>query len=283
MAGSGSGAIGGFYTLILDGVSAHPHANMVQTGGRMNPMRILVVDDEVPARDRLRRLLSDTDGVYRVAGEASDGSRALELCRSQQIDVVLMDVQTSGVDGLEVARELAVLEPPPAVILVTARKDCALEAYEHRVADYLVKPVRRERLMEALERVQTPTRPQCAALAEQSSGDGRRRQISAHYRGGVRSVRVEDILYLRAEHKYVTVRHTGGDLLVDESLRTLEQEFPDLFLRVHRNALVARDRIAGLERRPDGAVVLFLHDCEETLAVSRRHLPEVRRGLRDGD
>jgi two-component system response regulator AlgR len=221
-----------------------------------------------------------------VAGEASDGSRALELCRSQQIDVVLMDVQTSGMDGLEVARELAVLEPPPAVILVTARKDCALAAYEHRVTDYLVKPVRRERLMEALKRVQTPTRPQCAVLAEQTEHaelDGRRRQISAHYRGGVRSVRIEDILFLRAEHKYVTVRHHDGELLIDDSLRTLEQEFPDLFLRVHRNALVARNRIAGLDKRADGGVILSLHDCEETLAVSRRHLPEVRRCLREGD
>jgi two-component system, LytTR family, response regulator AlgR len=249
-------------------------------------MKILVVDDESPARERLRRLLSETDGDYELAGEASDGLEAVALCKSGQIDLVLLDVQMPGMTGLEAARELAVLEPPPAVILVTAYEQYALAAFEHQVADYLVKPVRRERLIEALRRAQTLTRPQCAALGVQTEPEEqtpRRRQISAHYRGGLRTVQIEDVIYLQAEHKYVTVRHTGGELLVDESLRSLEDEFSDLFLRIHRNALVARARVSGLEKGSDGMSMVRLRDCSERLPVSRRHLAEVRRWMRGGD
>jgi two-component system response regulator AlgR len=110
-----------------------------------------------------------------------------------------------------------------------------------------------------------------------------RRQISAYYRGALRTVQIEDVIYLRAEHKYVTLRHTAGELLIDESLRALEQEFAELFLRIHRNALVARARVRGLEKRADGASFMSLQDCPEQLAVSRRHLAEVRRWIRGGD
>jgi two-component system response regulator AlgR len=251
-------------------------------------MKILVVDDESPARERLRRLLAETDGDYELAGEASDGLEAVALCKSGQIDLVLLDVQMPGMTGLQAARELADLEPPPAVILVTAYEQYALAAFENQVADYLVKPVRRERLIEALRRAQTLTRPQCAALGvrtepEVPAQNARRRQISAHYRGGLRTVQIEDVIYLQAEHKYVTVRHTGGELLVDESLRSLEEEFPDLFLRIHRNALVARAQVSGLEKGSDGISMVRLRDCSERLPVSRRHLAEVRRWMRGGD
>lgn len=247
-------------------------------------MNILVVDDEAQARERLRRLLADTDGRYTLAGEAADGLQAIEICKTQRIDLVLLDVQIPGMNGLDTARTLAALDPAPAVILVTAFKHDALEAFGDQSAGYLVKPVCGARLNEALRRVQNRTQsPSAVSVAETDSNrphTARRREISAHYRGGLRTVKVEDILYLRAEHKYVTVRHIGGELLVDESLRALEQEFADLFLRIHRNALVARDRVAGLEKRADGTSLMRLKDCPERLPVSRRHLAEVRRRMR---
>ncbi len=246
-------------------------------------MKVLVVDDESPARQRLVRMLSEIQGNYELAGEATDGIEALEQCRSKPVDVVLLDVQMPGMNGLEAAKEIARIQPPPAVILVTAYEQYALAAFEHQVEDYLVKPVRRERLQEALERVRVPTRPQRTALSNQEDlHPGRRHFLSAHYRGGLQTVPIENIIYLQAEHKYVTVRHTGGEILVDESLKSLEDEFPDLFVRVHRNALVAKSRLSGLSKGSDGGVEVRLRDCSEHLPVSRRHLAEIRRWLRNG-
>lgn len=246
-------------------------------------MKVLVVDDEFPARQRLIRMLSELEGRYELTGQAADGIEALELCRSKPVDVVLLDVQMPGMSGLDAAAEMARLQPPPAVILVTAFEQYALAAFEHKVEDYLVKPVRRERLQEALERVRVTTRPQRDTLAhEEESPSKRRRSLSAHYRGGLQTVPIENIIYLQAEHKYVTVRHTGGELLVDESLKSLEEEFPDLFLRIHRNALVAKSRLSGLEKTTDGGTEVHLLQCTERLPVSRRHLAEIRRWLRAG-
>jgi two-component system, LytTR family, response regulator AlgR len=247
------------------------------------PMKVLVVDDESPARQRLIRMLSEMQGDYEIAGEASDGIEAVELCRSKPVDVVLLDVQMPGMNGLEVAKEITQVQPPPAVILVTAYEQYALAAFEHQVEDYLVKPVRRERLQEALERVRVPTRPQRIALSNKEDlYPGRRHFLSAHYRGGLQTVPIENIIYLQAEHKYVTVRHTGGEILVDESLKSLEDEFPDLFVRIHRNALVSKSRLTGLSKTSDGGVEVRLRDCAEHLPVSRRHLADIRRWLRNG-
>lgn len=246
-------------------------------------MKVLVVDDEAPARQRLIRLIDELDGDYEVVGEAADGFEAVEQAGSRPVDVVLLDVQMPGMTGLDAAKALAELDPPPAVILVTAYEQYALAAFEHKVEDYLVKPVRRERLQAALERVSVPTRPQRSALEHaQSATPGRRRTISAHYRGGLQTVPIEDIVYLQADNKYVTVRHTGGEILIDESLKSLEEEFPDIFLRIHRNALVAKSRLYGLEKGNDGGTEVRLRDCAERLPVSRRHLPDIRRWLRAG-
>jgi two-component system response regulator AlgR len=251
-------------------------------------MNILVVDDEAQARERLRTLLlADIDGGYTLAGEASDGLQAIEICKSQRIDLVLLDVQIPGMNGLDTAQTLAALDPAPAVILVTAFEHETLDALGNQLAGCLVKPVCRERLLEALLRVRNPTTTRgVAAAVELDRKPARsppRRGISAHYRGGLRTVPIEDVIYLRAEHKYVTVRHVDGELLVDDSLRALEQEFAELFLRIHRNALVARDRVSGLEKRSDGGAYIRLRDCPEQLQVSRRHLPEVRRWVRRDD
>ena len=244
-------------------------------------MKILVVDDEAPARERLRRLIEELGDGYEVVGEATNGEMALAAAKESDADLVLMDQMMPGMSGLDAAAALAELDPPPAVVLVTAHPEYALDAFEHNVADYLVKPVRRERLKAALDRLPRMTRPQRAIL-ERPDGSGRRRHLSAHYRGGVQTVQVEEVLYLLAEQKYVTVRHASGRMLIDESLKSLEQEFPERFVRIHRNALVAIEQLVGLEKAADGASLAVLAGCEERLPVSRRHLPEIRRFLRHG-
>jgi two-component system response regulator AlgR len=246
-------------------------------------LRILIVDDETPARERLHRLLTELDGDYEIAGEAADGKEALAKCRQGAIDLVLLDINMPEMNGLEVAGHLAELDPPPAVILVTAYGEHALEAFERRVDDYLVKPVRKERLDKALHSARIPSRPQRAVLAGGQEGEPQRRgQLTAHYRGGLRAVPIEEVIYLQAEHKYVTVRYAEGSMLVEESLKSLEREFDDLFMRIHRNALVARRCLAGLEKGTDGMSFANLRGCDERLPISRRHLPEIRRWLRFG-
>jgi two-component system response regulator AlgR len=246
-------------------------------------MNILVVDDEPHARQRLCRLIEELNSGYRVIAEAAHGEEALALCAEHTIDCVLLDIQMPGMDGLEVASHLEELDPPPAVILVTAYQEHALEAFAHKVQDYLVKPVRRERLHEALQRVRVPTRAQHAAIAAAQAGrPHRRNHIAAHYRGSLQTIPISEIIYLLADQKYVTVRHEKGDLLVDEALTALEDEFPDLFMRIHRNALVARSHLIGLDKGPEGSTLVRLRGCAERLPVSRRHLSEVRRWLRGG-
>ncbi|MEA3274218.1 MAG: LytTR family DNA-binding domain-containing protein [Pseudomonadota bacterium] len=246
-------------------------------------MRILLVDDELPARERLRRLLAELDDNYRVVGEAENGEAALELCNKRAVDLVLLDIRMPGMDGLEAATRMAELVPPPTVILVTAYQDYALDAFACRVEDYLVKPVRLERLRAALERARVPTRPQRAALVEARPQPSRRRgQLTAHYRGGLQTVPIGEVIYLQAEQKYVIARHPAGQILVDESLRSLEEEFSDLFMRIHRSTLVARKHVAGFDKAADGSCLLSMRGCDERLSISRRHLSEVRRWLRSG-
>ncbi|MBK1649244.1 LytR/AlgR family response regulator transcription factor [Rhabdochromatium marinum] len=243
-------------------------------------MKILLVDDEAHARQRLRRLLEELDGDYTVVGEADNGREALRCCSATNADLVLLDIRMPGIDGLEVAEHLARLNPPPAVILTTAYQEYALEAFEYQVANYLLKPVRSKRLREALEALRVVTRPQQQA-SDAALAAAPRQHLSAHYRGDMQRVAIDDILYLQAEQKYVTVYHPDGKLLLDESLKTLEEEFPHHFLRIHRSALVSRQRLTGLEKGADGRVLAVLDGTEQRLPVSRRHLARVRRFLRE--
>ncbi|MBK5967628.1 MULTISPECIES: LytR/AlgR family response regulator transcription factor [Thiorhodovibrio] len=244
-------------------------------------MKILIVDDEAHARERLRRLIGELDGDYQLVAEADNGADALRRCVETNADLVLLDIRMPGIDGLSAAEQLARLNPPPAVILITAYPEYALEAFEHQVANYLVKPVRGERLREALERLHVVTRPQQQPPEDGSTPSASpRRYLSAQYRGGVQTVAVEDILFLQAEQKYVTVHHGSGKLLIDESLKTLEQEFPGRFLRIHRSTLVCARRLIGLDKSPDGGILAVLDGSDQRLPVSRRHLPNVRRFLR---
>lgn len=244
-------------------------------------LRTLIVDDEAPARERLRRMLEEIEDVT-VVGEAANGQEALAHCASLDPDVVLLDVRMPGMDGIEAARHLGALDAPPAVIFTTAYDEYALQAFETQAVGYLVKPVRREKLLRAIRHAARVAGPQLVRLAEQSQLGRRRAQVCARLGEQLKLVPVADVLYFNAGQKYVTMRHKGGRELIDESLRALEVEFAPDFIRVHRNSLVARQYVTAVERGPDGQLFVRLKDCEETLQVSRRHAAEALRQIRGG-
>lgn len=242
-------------------------------------MKIIIVDDEAPARDRLKRLVNDLGGEYSVAGEATNGIEALEIYEKVQPDVVLMDIRMPGMDGLEAAKHLSNQETPPAIIFTTAYGDHALEAFKSHAVDYLLKPIRKENLDEALKATKRMTRVQMSEFVEETKPEGRT-HICVRQRGNLELVGIEDIFYFFAEHKYVTLAHGGGTVLIEESLVSLEKEFGDRFLRIHRNCLVAVKQVQGLDKLPDGSHKAVLTDTEDKLEVSRRHLSTVRKLLR---
>ncbi|WJW75592.1 LytTR family DNA-binding domain-containing protein [Thiohalobacter sp. IOR34] len=240
-------------------------------------MRLLLVDDEALARDRLRRLLAELPDTE-VVGEAASGREALEQVERLQPDLVLMDIRMPEMDGLEAARHLAALPEPPAVIFTTAYGEHALEAFEAAALGYLVKPIRIERLAAALGNARRLTRAQAGRLEGES---GRARShLCVRQRGNLQLVPVADIRYFRADHKYVTVRTGSGELLIEESLKSLEEEFGARFVRVHRNALVARAFLQGLEKDAQGRLNVVLMGIDERLEVSRRHASALRRLLK---
>jgi len=242
-------------------------------------VRVLIVDDEQPARERLRTLLAEVGGVE-VAGEAATGVEALQLAAEQQPAVVLLDVRMPGMDGVEAAHHLASLATPPAVIFTTAFDEYALSAFDAQAIGYLLKPVRKEKLSAALARAERLTRARLHGLAE--PGGGPLTRIAARHRDGVRLIPLEEIYCFIADQKYTTVRHARGEDLIEDSLRALEEEHGDRFVRIHRNALVSTHHLDSIERAPDGGWLVRLRGCAEPLPVSRRmasHLRE-RYGFR---
>ncbi len=242
-------------------------------------MKILIVDDEALARERLRQLLGESAGAHECI-EAANGLEALAVSVTARPDVVLLDIRMPGMDGLETAAHLARLPEPPAVIFTTAYDEHALAAFDASAVDYLLKPVRAERLFQALSRAGMLHSAQVASLRRSPPASGRRSHVSIRSRDGLQLVPVDEIACLRADQKYVVVHWRGRELLLDEALKELEEEFGDVFLRVHRNALVARDHVLALERQPDGSTSVRLRDVPEGLPVSRRHLPGVRAALK---
>ena len=242
-------------------------------------MKILIVDDESLARTRLCELLRDSGGGHTVL-EAENGLVALELAQRECPDVVLLDIRMPGMGGLEAAIHLARLAHPPAIIFTTAYDEHALEAFEASAVDYLLKPVRAERLNQALARARLLRNAQVAELRRLQPDARQRTHLSIRTRDGLLLVPVDEIAYLRADQKYVAAAWRQREVLVDEPLRALEEEFADLFLRIHRNALVARDHMLALERAPDGTIVVRLRSVSEALPVSRRHVAGVRAELK---
>lgn len=245
-------------------------------------MRVLIVDDEPLGRERLHRMVEAVPGAE-VVGEAGDGRAALEACAALHPEVVLLDIRMPGMDGLETARHLATLPEGPAVVFVTAYGDYALQAFEAQAVDYLLKPVRAERLTQALDKARRLTASQLEAVAAADPEPLGRSHLSSTLHGNLTLVPVGDIIFLRAEQKYVVVRHVRGEALIEDSLTSLEAEYGPRFVRIHRNALVARAALEGLEKGADGTARVRLKGCEERLEISRRHLPELRKLLRSGD
>ncbi len=243
----------------------------------MSELKVFISDDEQPARERLRTLLEDLAAELptKVVGEARNGVEAIELLPPSGAQVLLLDIQMPGMGGLEVARHLARLAAPPRIIFITAHDRHAVEAFELNALDYLLKPVRAERLAAALKKATVPDNERLEKAAE-----GPREYLSLAERNRIVLLPVRDILFLRAEEKYVTVRTRSREHLVEEPLIALEKEFAARFIRIHRNCLVARAAIRGFERAPgeegEAHWLVVLDGLEERLPVSRRQWPAVR-------
>jgi two-component system response regulator AlgR len=238
-------------------------------------VKVVIADDEPLARERLRSLLGEHAGIEIVA-EAENGLTALQACAEFRPDLVLLDIAMPGVDGLEAARHLTAFDPRPAVVFCTAYDEHALSAFDAAAIDYLMKPVRAERLAAALERARTFIAGR-ETQAPAVPGKHPRTHLCARLRGSLRLIPVEDVHYLQAEEKYVVVHHARGEDLIEESLKSLEDEFNARFVRIHRNCLVARHEITELKRSSDGRVHAVLRHGKEPLEVSRRCVA----GLRD--
>ena len=241
------------------------------------PMRILIVDDEHLARDRLTRMVGQF-GAAEVVGEAANGLEAVQEAHDKKPDVVLLDIRMPAMDGIETARHLAAFDEPPAVIFCTAYEEHAIEAFDVQAVGYLVKPVRKERLREALDKARRVNRAQLAELAARDSSA--RSHISVRTHKGIELIAVDDIRYFQADQKYVSVGLVDQELIIDEPLRELEAEFGERFLRVHRNAIVAVRHLEALERIADNQYQIRLKGVANALDVSRRHLAAVRKFIK---
>lgn len=252
-------------------------------------MKIIIADDEVLARQRLRLLLGELASVD-VVGEAANGKQALLLSNDLTPDIILLDIRMPLMDGLEAARHLGTLEDPPAVIFTTAYSDHALAAFEAYAVDYLLKPIRKERLAHALDKASKLNRAQRHAVTHTSTQIGNsatqsmhraRTHISARSGDKIQLVAVPDIIYFQADNKYVTVRFSAlghtGEVLIEESLKSLEEEFVGRFTRIHRNALVAQTHISGMVKCKEGHHEITLRGIPDQLEISRSHFSAVKK------
>lgn len=238
--------------------------------------RVLIVDDEAPARERLRSLLAELDQVD-VIGEAVTGEEAVQRTAELAPDIVLLDVRMPGIDGIEAAKHMNVLDQPPAVIFTTAYDEYAMEAFDAQAVGYLLKPIRKEKLAAALAHAGRLSRPQLQKIADPARA---RSHIAVRHRDGLRLIPLGEVQFFFAEQKYTTVRHLKGEDLIEDSLRSLEDEFGTAFVRIHRNALVSVHYLEGIERNGDGQYFVRLRGCEAPLQVSRRMASELRERFR---
>jgi two-component system response regulator AlgR len=242
------------------------------------PLAVLVADDEGPARERLLRLLAEIPGT-RVVGEAATGREALERAAATAPDVVLLDVRMPDMDGLEAARHMALLERPPAIVFTTAFDQYALAAFESQAIGYLLKPVREDKLAAALATARRLAPPGATAVVPTA----RRRHFATRVRERLKLIPVADVFACVADQKYVTLHHRGGEDLIEESLRSIEEEFAEAFVRVHRNALAAVRHIEAVDRDADGRYQVRLRGTDLCLEVSRRLTGDLLRRLKPAD
>jgi two-component system response regulator AlgR len=239
------------------------------------PLAVFVVDDEPPARNRLKDLLTDCAGQLPLVlvGEAGNGVEALDKLSEVHADVVLMDIRMPQMDGIELAQHLNKLHKPPVIVFTTAYDSYAVKAFEQRAIDYLLKPIRLGRLFEALTRARSAVPIRSEVLQELTPEP--RKNLSIHERGKIVLVPIDQVLYLRAELKYITVRTIENEYLIEESLIALEKEFALRFVRIHRNCLVAKYAIEGFEKvaetdTSEAHWAARLKGLAELLPISRR-------------
>ncbi len=246
-------------------------------------MKVLIVDDEAPARDRMRQLLDET-GVHEVVGEAGNGQEALDVAAQLNPDVVLLDIRMPGMDGIEAAHHLNRMADPPAVVFTTAYDEYAIDAFEANAIGYVLKPVRQARLEQALKQAARLTNEVLADVGSQPGVESRRKHLCVRLHDELKLIPVGDVHYFMADQKYVSVVHANGRDLIEDSLKSLEQEFADTFVRIHRGAVVAVDDIESLKKDEEGRTRVILRGGagDDELVVSRRHVADVKRRIRKG-
>jgi two-component system response regulator AlgR len=260
-------------------------------------MDVLIVDDEPLARQRLARMVEKIDG-FTVVAQADGADEALAAITTHDPDIVLLDIQMPGRDGLELARDIAALEDPPAIIFCTAFDQYALDAFGTNAVGYLLKPVKAEQLLQVLDKATKLNKIQRDAAQKKIQRDAvqeqaqdaqinpavkkvnQRANITAKTRRGVELIPLDDVRYFLADHKYVTVFHRNGEHLLDETLKELEEEFSGRFVRIHRNSLVSIKHIEALERTAQGQYQVRLADTETRPVISRRHVSDLKELLK---
>ncbi len=244
-------------------------------------MRIVVCDDEPLARERLVRIVKESG--HDVVAQAKTGIEAIVAVKAQQPDIILLDIRMPEMDGVACAQELAKLQHPPAIIFVTAYDHYAIAALKANAIGYLLKPANKDELLEALQKATNLNAAQLNEIRKLENPTSRpvREHIAARTHRGVELIKIKDIYYFTADQKYVKVRHKDGIVLIDDTLKELEQEFEDKLFRVHRNAIINIKYLDFLETLDAGQYQLHFKGIDETLAVSRRHLPALREKIQN--
>lgn len=245
----------------------------------MTKQKILIADDEPLARQRLRRLAEGLPD-YQVCGEAADGEATLARVTELQPDILLLDIRMPGLDGMEAATRLSLLANPPAIIFCTAYDHYAIQAFGVQATAYLLKPVRKDALADALARAGRVNRVQLQALTNSSAQNtAEDEQLAVRTHRGTELIDIAGIRYCQADQKYVTIHHTHGETVSDYTLKELENTYSRQLLRIHRNTLVGVRFIQALTRTPDNSNLVLLRDNLGELQVSRRHASNVRQWL----
>lgn len=244
-------------------------------------LKVIVVDDEPLARGRLKRML-EPETNYRVVAEAENGEQAIAQVVKHAPDILLMDIRMPGIDGLQAAQQLAQQDNPPAIIFCTAYDEYAINAFDVQAVGYVLKPVRKPALLEALARAQKLSRVQVNALLpeQQASPSTQREHISITTPAGLELLALQDISHFRADQKYVVAYCDGRERIVDEPLKALEMEFAKTLLRIHRNCLVSVSYIEAIQRTKTGQSQLRLRNVDEPQDVSRRHLAQLKEVMK---
>lgn len=241
-------------------------------------MKVIICDDEHLARERLVRLVQHLG--HQVAAQAANGQQAIEQVQYHQADVILLDIRMPEMNGIECAEHLSRLDTPPAIIFCTAYDQYAIEAFKTNAIAYLLKPVALDDLQNALAKATKLNQAQLQAISQPNSQSHAGRQhITARTHRGLELIPVDDIYYFLADQKYVMVRHKQGQVLIDDTLKDLEQEFADRFIRIHRNALLALQYLEGIEQIGNGQYQIRCKGIEDKLQVSRRHLPQLKEKM----